>query len=181
VGRRRCITHFPSPDRARWIAHRCHLYCGGKNATGGEALAVHCDLNGSLDDCFIAVLRVDRCPRILADHYQKVALMERDTFPALGQHRRGVPQGRHAHGVLASGSDVLERLFPRISTELAEAGALTGDIAGDVRWFFEGGFLRQFESGLTGFLMSRPLLDGTVRRRVLIRPGDAQRPPTGWS
>jgi len=109
--------------------------------------------------------------RILADHYQKVTLMERDTFPALAQNRRGVPQGRHAHGLLASGSHALERLFPGISNEFAEAGALTGDIAGDVRWFFEGGCLRQFNNGLTGFLMSRrPLLEGTVRRRVLALP-----------
>jgi len=113
--------------------------------------------------------------RILADHYEKVTVMERDTFPAVGQHRRGVPQGRHAHGILASGSDVLERLFPRISTELTEAGAVTGDIAGEVRWFFDGGRLRPFHSGLIGLLVSRPLLEGVVRRRVLALPNVSMR------
>jgi 2-polyprenyl-6-methoxyphenol hydroxylase-like FAD-dependent oxidoreductase len=113
--------------------------------------------------------------RILSDHYRNVTVLERDAFPPLGQHRRGVPQARHAHGLLASGSEVLERLFPKISTEFIEAGAVTGDIAGDVRWFFEGACLRQVHSGMTGLLMSRPLLEGIVRRRVLALPNVSAR------
>ncbi len=105
--------------------------------------------------------------RILADYYRKVTLLDRDTFPSVGQHRRGVPQARHAHGILASGTEVLERLFPGISAEFIRNGALANDIAGDVRWFFSGGTLHQFDSGLIGILISRPLLEGIVRRRTL--------------
>lgn len=108
--------------------------------------------------------------RILADHYQEVTLLERDVFPPIGEQRRGVPQGRHTHGLLASGCQVLEGLFPGISNALTEAGALTGDIVRDARWFHEGACLSRVTSGLDGLLMSRPLLEGMVRSRVLSLP-----------
>jgi 2-polyprenyl-6-methoxyphenol hydroxylase-like FAD-dependent oxidoreductase len=38
--------------------------------------------------------------RALADHYDEVTLLERDTFPKQGEHRKGVPQGKHAHAVV---------------------------------------------------------------------------------
>jgi 2-polyprenyl-6-methoxyphenol hydroxylase-like FAD-dependent oxidoreductase len=40
--------------------------------------------------------------RVLADHYRQVTVIERDTFPPQGEHRKGVPQSRHTHGLLAS-------------------------------------------------------------------------------
>jgi 2-polyprenyl-6-methoxyphenol hydroxylase-like FAD-dependent oxidoreductase len=104
--------------------------------------------------------------RVLADHYQKVTVVERDEFPPIGTQRRGVPQGRHTHGLLASGRDVIERLFPGISNELVAASAVAGDIAQDSRWFTEGACLLRFKSGLDGLLLTRPLLEGTVRRRL---------------
>jgi len=105
--------------------------------------------------------------RVLADHFEQVTLIERDTFPAEGEHRRGVPQSRHTHGLLVSGGQVLDRLFPGIWNELIEGGAVKGDIAGDARWFLEGGCLCKFPSGLHGLLMSRPYLEGKVRRHVM--------------
>jgi 2-polyprenyl-6-methoxyphenol hydroxylase-like FAD-dependent oxidoreductase len=105
--------------------------------------------------------------RVLADHYQQVTLVERDAFPPQGENRRGVPQGRHTHGLLASGRQVLDRLFPGISEELVAGGAVSGDIVGQGRWFNEGGCHVQFASGLEGLLMSRPYLESKVRARVL--------------
>jgi 2-polyprenyl-6-methoxyphenol hydroxylase-like FAD-dependent oxidoreductase len=105
--------------------------------------------------------------RVLADRYHQVTLLERDTFPAAGEQRRGVPQGRHTHGLLASGRQVLDQFFPGISNELIQAGAVTGDIVRDARWFNEGACLSRFTSGLQGVLVSRPLLEGVVRARVL--------------
>jgi 2-polyprenyl-6-methoxyphenol hydroxylase-like FAD-dependent oxidoreductase len=104
--------------------------------------------------------------RVLADHYDCVTLVERDAFPSDGENRRGVPQGRHTHGLLASGRQVLEKLFPGISEELISGGAVSGDIVGKGRWFNEGGCHKQFTSGLEGILMSRPFLEGKVRNRV---------------
>jgi flavin-dependent dehydrogenase len=114
--------------------------------------------------------------RVLSDHYRKVVILERDQFPPIGENRRGVPQGRHTHGLLASGSNVIERHFPGIAKELIAAGAVSGDIVQESRWFSEGACLARFKSGLEGLLMTRPLLEGTVRQRLLALPNVEARP-----
>ena len=55
--------------------------------------------------------------RALADYYQQVTVLERDVFPVPGENRKGVPQGRHAHGLLARGREVLEQFFPGFTQE----------------------------------------------------------------
>jgi 2-polyprenyl-6-methoxyphenol hydroxylase-like FAD-dependent oxidoreductase len=104
--------------------------------------------------------------RVLAEHYEQVTLVERDELPVSREARRGVPQGRHTHGLLASGRNVLETLFPGISSELITAGAVPGDILGDSRLFIEGACHVRFVSGLDALNMSRPFLEATVRERV---------------
>jgi 2-polyprenyl-6-methoxyphenol hydroxylase-like FAD-dependent oxidoreductase len=108
--------------------------------------------------------------RVLTDYFERVTIVERDHFPANGEQRRGVPQGRHTHGLLASGRRILDELFPGISETLIAAGALDGDVVKDSRWFFEGGCLSKEPSDLRGLLVSRPVLEGTVRERVLALP-----------
>lgn len=105
--------------------------------------------------------------RVLADVYDEVTIVERDRFPAVGEHRRGVPQGRHTHGLLGGGARVLEELFPGFAQQLVEAGAVTGDIVSRARWFHNGGYLSKVDSGLFALAVSRPLLEGIVRKRVL--------------
>lgn len=109
--------------------------------------------------------------RALADHYQQVTILERDHFPPLGEQRKGVPQGRHAHGLLAQGLRVLEEFFPGLTPDLVAQGAKEGDIIEGGSWYQNGGFHAQFDSGLIGLLLSRPLLEGYVRSRVLALPG----------
>ncbi|HLK69441.1 MAG TPA: hypothetical protein VKU19_38685 [Bryobacteraceae bacterium] len=104
--------------------------------------------------------------RVLSDHFPQVTVLERDSFPVARENRRGVPQGRHTHGLLAGGRQTLETLFPGISQDVVRAGAVTGDIVGESRWFMEGACHARFASGLQGFLMSRPFLEGEVRDRV---------------
>ncbi|MFL6465341.1 MAG: FAD-dependent oxidoreductase [Bryobacteraceae bacterium] len=109
--------------------------------------------------------------RVLADHYEQVILVERDSFPEeIGEQRRGVPQGRHAHGILASGANVLDEFFPGISDQLVQAGAVPTDIARDIRRYLAGGCLSRFESRLRGLCSSRPLLEAMVRARVKSLP-----------
>ena len=108
--------------------------------------------------------------RVLTDTYETVTIVERDALPDGPAHRRGVPQGHHTHGLLASGRAVLESLFPGIEQELVARGALANDIANDSRWFFEGACLQRFDSGLRGLLMTRPLLESVVRARVIANP-----------
>src|SRR5215471_19999644 len=49
--------------------------------------------------------------RVLRDYYASVTVVDRDCFPLEDVCRRGVPQARHAHGLLASGSRALDLLF----------------------------------------------------------------------
>jgi flavin-dependent dehydrogenase len=96
-------------------------------------------------------------------------------FPPLGEHRKGVPQGRHTHGLLVSGARVLERWFPGFREELIKDGAVAGDVAAEARWFTEGACLTRFKSGLEHLLMTRPFLEGRLRQRVLELPNIAAR------
>lgn len=108
--------------------------------------------------------------RTLSDHFAQVTIIEKDLYPAFGENRRGVPQGRHTHGLLASGREVLERQFPGITATLIGRGAVTGDIARDARWINEGACLKRFTSGLEGVFASRPFIESAVRERVLALP-----------
>ena len=113
--------------------------------------------------------------RVLSNHFTQVTLVERDLLPDLAQQRRGVPQGWHTHGLLASGSQVLDHLFPGFSLEAVNSGALPGDIVRDCRWFFQGDYLARPTSGLDGLLGSRPFLEQQVRSRVRALPNVAIR------
>ena len=50
--------------------------------------------------------------RALSDFFAVVTVLERDALPRSDVPRKGVPQGRHAHGLLARGRAVIENFFP---------------------------------------------------------------------
>jgi 2-polyprenyl-6-methoxyphenol hydroxylase-like FAD-dependent oxidoreductase len=104
--------------------------------------------------------------RVLSDHFREVILVERDHFGTVGEHRRGVPQARHTHGLLAGGLRALEGFFPGLFEEGRKAGGLGADLTRDAYWCYEGGEHLRFESGLEGLLIGRPLLEGIIRERV---------------
>jgi 2-polyprenyl-6-methoxyphenol hydroxylase-like FAD-dependent oxidoreductase len=108
--------------------------------------------------------------RVLADAYERVTVLERDALPAAAAHRKGVPQSRHAHGLLAGGRVALEELFPGLTDELVARGALSGDLQAKTRWYNRGLRLCQGPSGLRALAVSRPLLEGCVRERVWALP-----------
>jgi 2-polyprenyl-6-methoxyphenol hydroxylase-like FAD-dependent oxidoreductase len=106
----------------------------------------------------------------LAEQFERVTILDRDRFPITDDHRRGVPQSRHAHGLLAAGRAALEELLPGLTAELTAAGAIPGDLQADCRWYNDGHLLRQADSGLLALAVSRPLLEGRVRARVAALP-----------
>lgn len=108
--------------------------------------------------------------RILSERLERVIVLERDELPALGEPRKGVPHGRHAHGLLARGREVLEELFPGMTEELVAAGAIVGDAGSEAGWFHEGGYHSASRAGITALLVSRPLLEGAIARRVRALP-----------
>jgi len=104
--------------------------------------------------------------RALSDSFKEITILDRDVLPETISNRRGVPQGWHAHAILAGGSRELENQFPAITQELIDSGAILGDLANDGRWFLEGAALRRAPSSAKAILASRPLLEGTIRDRV---------------
>jgi len=105
--------------------------------------------------------------RVLADGFEQVTILDRDRFSANVEPRKGVPQGRHTHALLASGRAVLDELFPGLGEKLVAEGAPDGDVLNDGRWFLEGACLRRGPSGMRGLLVSRPRLEAAVREHVL--------------
>lgn len=108
--------------------------------------------------------------RVLADRFAEVVVVDRDELPPAAAHRRGVPQGRHTHALLAAGQAALEQLLPGLTDELAAAGAPVGDLVHDTRMLMNGHRLRQAPSDLVFVSVSRPLLEDRVRRRVRALP-----------
>jgi 2-polyprenyl-6-methoxyphenol hydroxylase-like FAD-dependent oxidoreductase len=108
--------------------------------------------------------------RVLADAYTKVSIVDRDELSENPQPRGGVPQGRHAHGLLAGGRQVLEELFPGLVPELVEAGVPTGDQLGETRFYVGGHLLKRSDSGLLAVSASRPMLEARIRARVRALP-----------
>jgi len=108
--------------------------------------------------------------RVLADAYAQVTVIDRDELPETPMHRRGVPHGRHIHGLLARGQQALEELFPGLTAELVAHGVPAGDMLADTRLYLSGHRLRQAHAGLVVLCASRPVLEGHVRARVRALP-----------
>jgi 2-polyprenyl-6-methoxyphenol hydroxylase-like FAD-dependent oxidoreductase len=107
--------------------------------------------------------------RVLADHFTRVTVLDRDQLLTSPDPRKGVPQGRHAHALLAAGEQVLTRLFPGIVEELVADGAVLMDF-NDGRWFQSGGYRAPIASQRAAISASRPLLEAHLRRHVAARP-----------
>jgi 2-polyprenyl-6-methoxyphenol hydroxylase-like FAD-dependent oxidoreductase len=112
--------------------------------------------------------------RVLADFFRTVTVIDRDELPDDPVTRRGVPQGRHVHALLARGGQILDELFPGILDELVAAGAPVwndGDLS-RLSLNYSGHQMRTSgkitgdPTALTTYMPSRPLLECHVRRRV---------------
>lgn len=112
--------------------------------------------------------------RVLGDFYRSVTLVERDVLSDQPKNRRGVPQGRHVHALLARGAQTLGELFPGILDELAADGAPVWDDAEYSRLYISFGRHLMPRSGKAVldpkanamYQPSRPLLECHVRRRL---------------
>lgn len=133
----------------------------GAGATGrhpGRALVIGGSMAGLL------------AARVLAGHFEQVTLVERDRLPTGPDHRKGVPQGRHAHGLLVRGKEILGVLFPGLLEELLADGSTAVDMGAELRWHHFGGWKVAYRSGLIALSQGRPFLEAHVRRRVLALP-----------
>ncbi|MDS0277419.1 FAD-dependent monooxygenase [Halomicroarcula sp. S1AR25-4] len=104
--------------------------------------------------------------RVLADGFESVTVVERDSLPDEPTTRRGVPQGDHVHALQEAGRATLEDLFPGYSKELLSAGGLLVDTMSDFQHYEKGGFLADGETRMPMYSATRPLLEQVVRRRL---------------
>jgi 2-polyprenyl-6-methoxyphenol hydroxylase-like FAD-dependent oxidoreductase len=107
---------------------------------------------------------------VLASRFGEVVLVDRDVLGDEPRDRRGVPQGRHAHGLLPGGLERIEGWFPGYTKELADDGAHVVDMGDDILWYQGDGPRVRFRSGIRGPVCSRALLELHLRRRVLALP-----------
>lgn len=106
--------------------------------------------------------------RVLSEHFGRVSIIERDALPLdFPADRKGVPQARHVHGLWGRGLSAIERLLPGLTLDLMDGGALSGDAARDFVWHQFGSTKLREPVGVGATLMTRPLLEWHVRRRVL--------------
>jgi 2-polyprenyl-6-methoxyphenol hydroxylase-like FAD-dependent oxidoreductase len=111
--------------------------------------------------------------RVLSDHVEEVVLIDRDHIPDSPEVRDGVPQAHHFHGLLSGGLAIADELFPGFVEDLEVAGAVPCVAGRDfVAWGPQG---KSYALGTfqpepipigTFYVMSRPLLEHCVRRRV---------------
>jgi 2-polyprenyl-6-methoxyphenol hydroxylase-like FAD-dependent oxidoreductase len=101
---------------------------------------------------------------VLARHFARVTLVERDALPLEPVGRRGVPQSIQPHGFMARGRVEIERLFPGLGKILLERGA--AEISGIeriARYSAHGWFPRYPGVSASAFSCTRPLLEVSIR------------------
>ena len=104
--------------------------------------------------------------RVLADHFERVTVLERDVIGGRAEPRTGVPQGRHVHALLLRGRMIIETLFPDITSDLCDRGAMLLDAGEDIAWHHSGGWRTRPDFSFRILSMSRPLLEGMIAQRV---------------
>ncbi|MGQ5260854.1 FAD-dependent monooxygenase [Micromonospora sp. ZYX-F-536] len=104
--------------------------------------------------------------QVLSEVCDQVTVVDRDSMPDAAAPRRGVPQSRQLHVLLARGRQALDELFDGLSEELNAMGAPLVDLNEQVHWQNDGYPMRRSPSGLIGLGVSRPLLEHAVRSRV---------------
>jgi 2-polyprenyl-6-methoxyphenol hydroxylase-like FAD-dependent oxidoreductase len=108
--------------------------------------------------------------RVLSEHFDEVTLVERDRLVDSVEPRKGVPQGRHLHGLLKRGEDLLSQLFPDLVPALLKGGAVPVEFGRDMFWHHFGAWKARTEVGVVATFLSRGFLEAEVRRRVLALP-----------
>ncbi|MEU5900191.1 NAD(P)/FAD-dependent oxidoreductase [Streptomyces venezuelae] len=108
---------------------------------------------------------------VLARHVDAVTVVERDALPEEPRHRKGVPQGRHAHLLWSNGARLIEEMLPGTTDRLLAAGARRLGFPEDLVTLTGQGWQHRFPATQFALVASRPLLDLTVRQEALASAG----------
>jgi 2-polyprenyl-6-methoxyphenol hydroxylase-like FAD-dependent oxidoreductase len=113
-----------------------------------------CVLGGSIAGLLAA--------RVLADHAERVVVIERDAVSGQEGPRAGVPQGRHVHVLLPGGLRWIEHWFPGFTRDMQAEGAVLAGPGQSV--IYRDG--HRIRSGVDHLMASRPFLEAMIRARV---------------
>src|SRR5260221_6490684 len=112
-----------------------------KAATGAITITSTSSSPNNLDNRHAVVIGASMAgllaARVLSDHFEQVTIIERDRLSDQVEPRKGVPQGRHVHILLAKGESILREYFPDFYTTFAQDGAIPLTTS-DIRWFDSG-------------------------------------------
>ncbi|ONI82644.1 hypothetical protein ALI22I_42190 [Saccharothrix sp. ALI-22-I] len=103
---------------------------------------------------------------VLAAHADRVTVVDRDRVTDDG-HRKGPPQTRHTHVLMAGGSRALDELLPGFTADLIAAGAQHLGLPNRLLVFTQSGWLPRLDEMQFVIGCSRALLDRAVAQRVL--------------
>jgi len=106
--------------------------------------------------------------RVLSEHFERVTILERDHLIDDAEPRKGVPQGRHVHTLLAGGAVLLRAYFPDLFAALAQDGAVPLGTA-DIRRYQLGVRMAAVPSPIKSLWQSRPFLEQHVRAALSAR------------
>ena len=106
----------------------------------------------------------------LSTRFDKVTLIDRDSFNASAVGRNGTPHAPHAHILLKRGLTELEAIFPGFRADLIAAGGVEISTTEDLCGLFPMGYLKKFAADVTFVSASRTLMEVTLRKFVLANP-----------
>ncbi|MET7384404.1 FAD-dependent monooxygenase [Streptomyces sp. NPDC005534] len=114
----------------------------------------------------------------MSPYVDEVVVLDRDDLPTEGpDHRRGLPQGRHAHLLMAGGLEAMEDLVPSadVKKRLLASGAREISLSSGMVVLSSEGWLRRWQrTHHTMITCTRALLDWTVRTAVVESCGNVE-------
>ncbi|UOQ48733.1 hypothetical protein MUN88_00795 [Gracilibacillus caseinilyticus] len=81
--------------------------------------------------------------RVLSNYYAEVIILEQDNEIDSPSPRKGARQGEHLHALLHAGQHGLEALFPGITENYLESGAVKINSTQELSWFHHGVWKRK--------------------------------------
>jgi 2-polyprenyl-6-methoxyphenol hydroxylase-like FAD-dependent oxidoreductase len=116
--------------------------------------------------------------RVLADHFDRVTILERDDIDAQPGMHQSIPQGNHLHGLLRGGQQVMASLYPGFLDKLDTLGAMRCRAGTELVYYLPTGkafsatgtVCEPYDLGFDITCHSRGLLEYCVRQCTLEHP-----------
>ena len=103
---------------------------------------------------------------MLSHHFGQVTVLERDDLPDDLTVRKGAPQAKHLHILLARGRQAIDEIYPGIGAEMIDQGAVAFDIGEKTAMMVRGQWIKREPLGIEMLSLSRVFLEHCVRQRT---------------